>query len=64
MDFSKQLDLLHESFIDGVFAAAEEHYDERKLQDAQVYNVLCARGWSADTIDFWINNYHERKAKT
>ena len=63
MEFSKQLDLLHEAFIDGVFAAVEYDGLNRITHDAKVEAVLCSRHWSADAIVFWINNYHEKKAK-
>ena len=61
MEFSKQLDQQHESFIDGVFAAVEHEGRTMEYCNIRVRKILAARGWSADTITFWINNYHKRK---
>ncbi len=63
MEFSKQLDVHHEIFIDGVFAAVEYEGRTTECCNIRVRKILAARGWSTDAITFWINNYHKRKNK-
>lgn len=61
MKFSKQLDLIHEGFINGIRTTLQYQFDEIGVQvtkeqfDNAVRTILRSRDWSDQAIDFWLS---------